>query len=199
MCEIAFSTIEQIQQRILEEHMHGCETCGNKFKAKTLLKEHISVTNHLQKAHSVSCELCKDELSDQEELKKHIQHIHTFACETCDKSGYGQHFKSNHGSNSKTDKNKPSEKETFLENNLGRLETMYHEALEENNNLKSEYEAKLMTANDNLTTATEENEALAEKVDILFKFGRSYLNQSKTKTEDTDERLDKNNDEIPLK
>ena len=54
-----------------------------------------------------------------------------------------------------------------------------------------------MTANDNLTTATEENEALAEKVDILFKFGRSYLNQSKTKTEDTDERLDKNNDEIP--
>ena len=57
MCEIAFSTIEQIQQRILEEHMHGCETCGNKFKAKTLLKEHISVTNHLQKAHSVSCEL----------------------------------------------------------------------------------------------------------------------------------------------
>ena len=46
---------------------------------------------------------------------------------------------------------------------------MYHEALEENNNLKSEYEAKLMTANDNLTTATEENEALEEKVDILFK------------------------------
>ena len=53
MCEIAFSTIEQIQQRILEEHMHGCETCGNKFKAKTLLKEHISVTNHLQKALSI--------------------------------------------------------------------------------------------------------------------------------------------------
>ena len=138
--------------------MHGCETCGNKFKAKTLLKEHISVTNHLQKAHSVSCEICKDELSDQEELKKHIQHIHTFACETCeytgigeeamedhilekhakpdsndvykcdecnfqfkDKSGYGQHFKSNHGSNSKTDKNKPSEKETFLENELRQL------------------------------------------------------------------------------
>ena len=76
--------------------MHGCETCGNKFKAKTLLKEHISVANRMQKAHSVSCEICKDELSDQEELKKHIQHIHTFACETCEYTGIGEEAMEDH-------------------------------------------------------------------------------------------------------
>ena len=44
---------------------------------------------------------------------------------------------------------------------------MYHEALEETNNVKSEYEAKLMTANDDLSMVKAENESLAEKVDIL--------------------------------
>ena len=56
---------------------------------------------------------------------------------------------------------------------------MYHEALEEVNNVKSEYEAKLMTANDSLAVAMSENEVLKEKVDILFKLGRSYLNREK--------------------
>ena len=57
---------------------------------------------------------------------------------------------------------------------------MYHEALEENNNLRSEYEAKLIAANNNLTSAKAENEALEVKVDILFKLGQSYLEQNKT-------------------
>ena len=81
-----------------------------------------------------------------------------------------------------------------MKNNLGRLETLYHEALEETNNIKSEYEAKLITANDDLTTTKAENEALTEKVDILFKLGRSYLNQTNvTKKNDS---MDKKNDDI---
>ena len=52
----------------------------------------------------------KDELSDQEELKKHIQHIHTFACETCDKSGYGQTM----GQILKLTKTNPRKKKLFL-------------------------------------------------------------------------------------
>ena len=81
-----------------------------------------------------------------------------------------------------------------MKNNLGRLETLYHEALEETNNIKSEYEAKLITANDDLTTTRAEIEALTEKVDILFKLGRSYLNQTNvTKKNDS---MDKKNDDI---
>ena len=144
------------------------------------MSDQEELKKHIQHIHTFACETCEYTGIGEEAMEDHILEKHAkpdsndvYKCDECnfqskDKSGYGQHFKSNHGSNSKTDKNKPSEKETFLENNLGRLETMYHEALEENNNLKSEYEAKLMTANDNLTTATEENEALAEKVDILF-------------------------------
>ena len=63
---------------------------------------------------------------------------------------------------------------------------MYNEALEEANNIKSEYEARLITANDDLSRVKAENEALAEKVDILFKLGRSYLDKTKKGTENID-------------
>ena len=39
---------------------------------------------------------------------------------------------------------------------------MYNEALEEANNIKYEYEARLITANDDLSRVKAENEALAE-------------------------------------
>ena len=54
---------------------------------------------------------------------------------------------------------------------------MYHEVLEETDKIKSEYEAKLIEANDTITTSKAENEALKEKVDILFKLGKSYLDR----------------------
>ena len=57
---------------------------------------------------------------------------------------------------------------------------MYHEVLEEANTLKSEYEAKLINANDCNTNLPTENEALKEKVGIIFKLGRSYLNREQT-------------------
>ena len=63
---------------------------------------------------------------------------------------------------------------------------MYNEALEEANNIKSEYEARLITANDDLSRVKAKNEALAEKVGVLFKLGRSYLDKTKKGTENID-------------
>ena len=55
---------------------------------------------------------------------------------------------------------------------------MYQDSLEEVNNVKSEYEARLIKANDNYIVVKAENEVLKEKVDVLFKLGRSYINNS---------------------
>ena len=43
--------------------------------------------------------------------------------------------------------------------------------------MRSEYEAKLIEANDRYRVVKTENEELKDKVDILFKLGRSYINR----------------------
>ena len=68
---------------------------------------------------------------------------------------------------------------------------MYHESLEEVNNVRSEYEAKIILANDNYVVAKAENEALKEKVDVLFKLGRSYINNTKKNQNEAIESKDK--------
>ena len=61
------------------------------------------------------------------------------------------------------------------------------------NQVKSECEAKLILANDNYIVIKTENEVLKEKVDVLFKLGRSYLNKSKLCNKNSDEE---NKDEV---
>ena len=76
---------------------------------------------------------------------------------------------------------------------------MYNEALEEVNNVKSEYESKLIIANDNLTVTMAENEVLKEKVDVLFKLGRSYLNreiEGKEKIKDKNDQKSDDDEDI---
>ena len=205
-CDKNFKTKTLLREHITDTHQrqtsHQCKFCDEKLIDQEVLKEHV------QNNHTFDCEMCGhtgigEEVMEDHILEKHAQPDNNglYKCDDCtfqtkEKTSFGTHFKLNHGSKSK--RNSTSlKKETELENelrqlknNLGRLETMYHEALEENNNIKSEYEAKLITANDNLTVAKAENEALAEKVDILFKLGRSYLNQNKTvQNNDTQDKI----------
>ena len=56
---------------------------------------------------------------------------------------------------------------------------MYKETLDESNKQKSALEVKLVEANENYSAIKAENEALKEKIDILFKLGREYLNGKK--------------------
>ena len=60
---------------------------------------------------------------------------------------------------------------------------MYHDSLEEVNQVRSEYEAKLIIANDNYTIVKAEGRK--EKVDVLFKLGRSYINNAKNSQKKT--------------
>ena len=57
---------------------------------------------------------------------------------------------------------------------------MYHDSLEEVNQVRSKYEAKLILAYDNYTTIKAENDVLKDKVDVLFKLGRSYINRKES-------------------
>ena len=71
---------------------------------------------------------------------------------------------------------------------LKRLQVIYHQSLDELNTVKSEYEAKLILANDNYRVVKTENEVLKEKVDVLFKLGRSYLNNAENKKKNDGQR-----------
>ena len=77
-----------------------------------------------------------------------------------------------------------------MKSNFSRLETMYHQSLDEVNKVKSEYEAKIIIANDNYRVVKTENEVLKERVDVLFKLGRSYLNNTKSKETDKEEEIE---------
>ena len=96
----------------------------------------------------------------------------------------------------------------MLRRNFERLEGMYHQSLEEVNQVKSEYEAKLILANDSFRDAKQENETLKERVDILFKLGKSYLEKDKKveKNENADiievledDNTDPTRDELPFR
>ena len=69
-----------------------------------------------------------------------------------------------------------------LKNNFERLESLLKDAMEENLKTRSEYEAKLLEANDKLDVSKAENAELQEKVDILFKLGKEYLDKYESKS-----------------
>ena len=75
-----------------------------------------------------------------------------------------------------------------LKNNFERLDSLFQDSLEEVKTVRSECEAKLIEAENKLRVTKAENEELKEKVDVLFKLGRSYINKKEkhppTETED---------------
>ena len=76
-----------------------------------------------------------------------------------------------------------------LKNNFERLESHFQDSLDEVDKVRSEYEAKLIEANDKFRDAKAENEELKEKVDILFKLGRSYINRNKNDQQEERSKL----------
>ena len=55
-----------------------------------------------------------------------------------------------------------------LKKNFQRLEALFQDSLKEVDNVRSEYEAKLIVANDEFRVIKAENEELKEKVDVLL-------------------------------
>ena len=75
-----------------------------------------------------------------------------------------------------TEEGNSKEELRMLKSNFQRLELLFQDSLLQ---VRSEYEAKLIDAKDKYRAVKAENEELKEKVDVIFKLGRSYINRRK--------------------
>ena len=117
-------------------------------------------------------------------LESHVEpdENNMFKCDACqftsmNKIKFGFHYKIKHGSK-KTDTNQSSQNEDelrLLKMNFQRLESMYKESLDEAERVKADYELKLVKASDENIRISSENIVLKERIDILYKLGRQYL------------------------
>ena len=63
-------------------------------------------------------------------------------------------------------------------NNFQRLETLLKESIEEQSQIRSQNEARIITANDRIEELKAENVELKDKNDILYQLGRSYIERN---------------------
>ena len=200
VCSARMVSKVELAAHIEKEHHSSCTFCDKKFSKRSELKDHEL------KAHNFTCDFCGFRGNNETTMEDHIMEKHTgadkdnnYKCDDCtyktnNKDEFRKHFRENHSTYAK-DQSKhetieivnedPSEESSekvdlkLLRSNFERLQQMYHESLDENNKVRSEYEAKLLEAHDNYRTVKAENEELKEKVDVLFKLGRSYINNRK--------------------
>ena len=222
LCDSKMKNTEELKKHIQEEHYLACNYCDKKFSKKS------EMINHESLAHVFYCNLCTFKGNNEVQMEDHIleknaepdkdKHYNCpdkdkhYNCEDCtfkalDKEAFVTHFKENHSARNKKDIEIEEEKEEvsslkselkLMKSNFERLESMYHEALNVVESVKSEYEAKIILAHDNFRTVKAENEALKEKVDILFKLGRSYINNKTREWEKVVQSNTGNHDEIEV-
>ena len=175
------------------------------------LRDKVELEKHMEDCHTFVCDVCRHITISVDSMENHILDKHArpdvngeFKCDECEfktkiKNNFGKHFKEVHGSKVRQDEvqnqiqvdmgirsiqeecDDLKEENRALKNNFERLQMLYHEAQEEISKVKGEYEARIITANDDNEKLKAENEILQEKVDVLFKLGRSYINNSKQK------------------
>ena len=185
-CERKFPTAKEVEEHQTKDHPFLCIICYIEEVNKEDLEKHI------EDCHTYTCDVCGFVAISEDIMENHILDKHArpdsdgeFKCDDCefntkDKRKYGEHYKEVHGSRASKNVNPPDnhkmkEELRILKNNFDRLETMYQDSLDQVNNVKSEYEVKLIKANDDYNVVKTENEVLKEKVDVLFKLGRSYI------------------------
>ena len=216
---------EDLNKHIDANHSFNCSVCNIKLPNKSDLEKHQSdqhtmcmicsvdlgtkekVNIHMKECHMFICDVCSFTCTSEGSIEDHILDNHAtpdtdnwYKCDDCtfqsqDKRTFGEHFKQKHGSEAPT--KKLEEENRIIKNNFERLEGMYHDSLEEVNRVKSDCEARVIAANDNYTVLKAENEVLKEKVDILFKLGRSYLDRNNA-ANNTEEKKEDNDEEIEV-
>ena len=212
ICKKKFTKSTELAAHKKTHNRYSCTLCSFTSDSQKNLKEHCDAE------HTFTCLFCTFMGVGEETMEEHILEKHAetdtdsfYNCEYCsfkskDKEGFGKHFKDIHKSNHKkkdnteglneedkspSDENKELKEEIkVLKSNFERLQLMYHQSLDEVNKVKSEYEAKVMVANDSYRVVKTENEVLKERVDVLFKLGRSYLNNSETKKKEAAEDIE---------
>ena len=215
ICQDKFATKGKLDKHIQDAHRYSCTECDKTEESQENLNKHVQ-EKHSEETiveDAYKCEYCDFEETSVQVMKEHIIEKHTrkdnnnqFVCDdcdfTCDKRGkLITHFRNNH-----VEKN-PAEKEgedgleettlkeehRQLRNNFERLNTLFQESLEEVDRVKSEYTAKLLDTNERFRVTLKENEELKEKVEILFKLGRSYIDKVEVQPV-SEERVDKGQD-----
>ena len=177
-----------------ESHPTICKLCGKEEKSKEDLNFHIINT------HTYKCDICDLVVTGEVSMEDHILDKHAapdidniYRCDDCtfeskDKNDFGNYYKDNHGHEATklaqdkftiNDENKKLLLELKeIKSNYERLESLYHDSLDEVNQVRADYEAKIIHLNENNEVLKTENNVLKEKVDILFKLGRSYINNA---------------------
>ena len=208
-CSFNFPTNQELELHKSEQHPYACVVCSTQLDSKSNLEK------HLEDNHTYTCDSCGYIAINEDIMENHILDKHAqpdtegeYKCDDCDfktedKQNFGKHYKDNHGSNSTKQKDteviKIREEYRILKNNFDRLESMYRDALDELNTAKADYEARLQEATDMYRAEKSEKEVLEEKVDVLFKLGRSYINAKnnhETNGEKSIQSSETNNDDI---
>ena len=202
-CAADFETMGLLEAHINDYHKHTCPICNQTAKNTSELKEHIKdnhtfvctmcyfegtnvtmMENHILEKHCTpdennqfSCDECNDRFESKDNLIRHYRSTHKE--EQSDQVDRAPTEVSNDGVNT-TEERRLNEELRTLKNNFQRLEQLFKSSVEEVEKVKSDYEAKITEANDKYRMVKAENEALKEKVDVLFKLGRSYINRNET-------------------
>ena len=220
-CNRVFGTQTLLSKHTDDEHRFQCTICEAIFTLKCKLMEHTKA------AHMFECQMCEFEGNTIAIMENHILQQHysqdennQFSCDECDfkcetREQLGNHFHEKHNENgddnnieeahrnieTNTEANLREELRV-LKNNFERLESLFQDSLDDVSQVRTEYEAKLSEADDKLRVTKAENEELKEKVEVLFKLGRSYINRKEknnieSKKPEEDKPDDgKNEDEI---
>ena len=223
LCDNTFESNSLLEIHLDECHNQSCHICNLSTKSSKDLKQHI------QTEHTFECTMCGFEGTSETGMENHILEKHCtpdednqFSCDECEYKYESRqqllcHYRNTHKRPSSNRLQEPelspsSQEETNLKEELRvlkshfqRLEQLFKSSKEEVEKVKSDYEARLMEANDKFRNVKAENEELKEKVDVLFKLGRSYINRKETleNSENTEkevikETTAKGNDEIEV-
>lgn len=133
--------------------------------------EHHILEHHIfpDRNNLFSCDECEFSCDEKAKLLRHHQNIH----------------KDNINNANEEEDNEVHrlQKELKqLKNNFERLESVLKDLLDENLKIKSEYESRFVEANDKLDVFKAENANLQEKVEVLFKLGREYMDKYENKS-----------------
>ena len=204
LCSCVLRTESELELHRSDKHPNACVICSTELVNKEDLDKHID------EHHTCTCDACGFIAINEDVMENHILDRHArpdeegeYKCDDCDfkssdKESFGKHFKQNHGSNSNRNESEGTKLQDnfrILKNNFDRLEMMYQDALEEADTVKADFEARLLKATDMYAAAKAEKEVLEEKVDVLFKLGRGYINAKKN-LEKAAPDVDKNRDEV---
>ena len=174
-CEETFSSKEELKQHFENEHSFSCTMCNSNGSTQITMERHI-LDAHVKKNKSgkFTCDECSIEVKTKEELWDHYQKKH--------KLDESNNAISTDKDSSETCSLKSELK--ALKSNFKRLEGLFKDTLDEGEKTKAEYQAKLLEATEEVRVLKSDNTALKERIDILYKLAKSYLDRFEPSTSD---------------